>query len=240
VPRRVIDIYHVERGIDLAAWKSRHNTWGVIVKCGGSDDNHWNRYEETTYVQQYTQAKGLGLHVGAYYYSDALTASDALEDAKHCVNDCLRGLPLDLPVYLDIEEPSQLNLPMHVLTDVVTTFCDHVRRAGYDVGIYSGYYGFRNMSESKIADYSLWVAAWRTSWPIWAKDYDLWQEGSMSLDGRTYHEDGEVDGAGKVDLDWASDAFVARVEGGYVGKKINPAEVAALIHYDMVTDPRNG
>ena len=214
MPRLVLDIYHGERGIDLAAWKSRHDVWGVIVKCGGSDDNHWNRYEETTWVEQVTQAHALGLHVGAFYYSDALTASDALADAKHCIHECLRGMTIDLPIYLDIEEPSQLNLPMWQLTEVVTTFCDYVQSQGYQAGIYSGYYGFRNMSESKIAGYSLWVAAWRTSWPIWASDYDLWQEGSMKLDGSRYHEDGEVDGAGKVDLDWASDAFVARIENG--------------------------
>lgn len=240
MPRLVLDIYHGERGIDLAAWKAKHDLWGVIVKCGGSDDDYWDRFEETTYVQQYTQAKGLGLRVGAYYYSDALTSIDALVDAKHCVNDCLRGLPLDLPVYLDIEERSQLDMPMHALTDVVTTFCDYVRRAGYEVGVYSNYYGFHNMFEDRISSYSLWAAAWRTSWPIWAKDYDLWQEGSMDLAGNRYHDEDDVDGTGKVDLDWASDKFVKRIEGGTVGKTIDPAEVAARIHYDMVMDPRNG
>lgn len=240
MPRLVIDIYHGERGIALAEWKRRHNVWGVIVKCGGSDDNRWNRYEETTYVQQYTQTKAQGLKVGAYYYSDALNAQEAMDDAKHCVNDCLRGLPLDLPVFLDIEEPKQLDLPMWQLTDVVTTFCEYVKGAGYEVGVYSGYYGFRNMFEDRISGYSLWAAAWRTSWPLWAKDYDLWQEGSMTLEGQKFHENDEVDGAGKVDLDWASDAFVKRVEGGIVGKTIYPPEIAARIHYDMVMDPRNG
>lgn len=240
MPRLVLDIWHGERGIDLAEWKRRHGLWGVIVKCGGSDDSRWNRFEETTYVQQYTQAKAQGLKVGAYYYSDALNAQEALDDAKHCVDKCLRGLPLDMPVYLDIEERSQLDLPMWQLTDVVTTFCEHVKKSGYQVGIYSGYEGFHDMFEDRISGYSLWVAAWRTSWPIWAKDYDLWQEGSMNIDGQRFHEDNEVDGAGKVDLDWASDAFVARIEGGTVGKTINPAEIAARIHYDMVMDPRNG
>jgi hypothetical protein len=239
----VLDIYHGERGIDLAKWKSKHGIWGVIVKCGGSDDRKWNRYEETTWVEQATQAKALGLHVGAFYYSDALDATDALEDAKHCVHECMRGVQIDMPIYLDIEERKQLDLPMWQLTEVVTTFCNYVRDAGYQVGIYSGYEGFHNMHEDEISSYSLWVAAWRTSWPIWAKDYDLWQEGSIDYNGTKYHENWNVDQAGHIDLDWASDEFAARIEQGsgkMPGNLFNPAEEWAEIHAFMCTDPRFG
>lgn len=214
MPRLVLDIYHGERGIDLAPWVARHGLWGVIVKCGGSDDSTWGRYEETTWVEQVTQAHALGLHVGAFYYSNATTTASALADAQHCVNECMRGMSIDMPIYIDIEERAQLDLPMWQLTKVVTTFCDYVRAAGYDAGIYSGYEGFHNMFEAGIADYSLWAAAWRTSWPIWAQGYDLWQEGSMSLDGTRYHRNEDVEGPGRIDLDWASDEFVARIEKG--------------------------
>ena len=241
MPKLVLDIWHGERGIDLSKWKSKHGLWGVIAKCGGSDDPHWGRYEETTWVEQATQARSLGLHVGAYYYSNATTAVDAIADAKHCVNACMRGIPIDMPIYLDIEERSQLDLPMWQLTEVVSAFCDYVRGAGYEAGIYSGYEGFHNIHESAISDYSLWVAAWRTSWPTWAKGYDLWQEGSIDFDGNKYHDNWNVDQAGHIDLDWASDAFVARIEGGSVARKaINPAEEAAEIHAFMCEDPRFG
>lgn len=242
MPKLMLDIWHGERGIDLAPWVERHGLWGVIVKCGGSDDKKWGRYEETTWVEQVTQAHALGLHVGAYYYSNATTTAAALADARHCVNQCMRGMSIDMPVYLDIEERSQLDLPVYQLTAVVTTFCNYVRAAGYDVGIYSGHEGFWNMHEDEIADYSLWAAAWRTSWPIWAKDYDLWQEGSISLDGTRYHDDDDVDGPGRIDLDWASDAFVARIENGgaSVAKNYDPANEAAEIHAFMCTDPRFG
>lgn len=241
MPKMILDIWHGERGIDLSKWKSKFGLWGVIVKCGGSDDPELGRFEETTWVEQVTQAHALGLHVGAYYYSDATDAATALADARHCVHECMRGMTVDMPVYLDVEERSQLDLPMWQLTEVVTTFCDYVRGAGYQVGIYSGYEGFHNMFEDEIASYSLWVAAWRTSWPIWAKDYDLWQEGSIDYNGTKYHENWNVDQAGHVDLDWASDAFVARIEGGSVARKtIDPAEEAAEIHAFMCTDPRFG
>lgn len=237
----VLDIWHGERGIDLSKWKERFDLWGVIIKCGGSDDSYWNRYEETTFMEQLSMARSLGLHVGAYYYSDATTTQMALNDARHCIDKCLKGVSLDMPVYLDIEERAQLDLPMHQLTDVVTTWCEYVRKAGYEPGIYSGYEGFHNMHEDKIRDYSLWVAAWRTSWPLWAKDYDIWQEGSIDIHGNRYHKDNDVDGPGHVDLNWASDKFVSAIESrDKMGKLIDPANVAALIHMDMVTDPRNG
>ena len=243
MPKLILDIWHGERGIDLGKWKAKHSLWGVIAKCGGSDDPKWGRYEETTWVEQVTQARSLGLHVGAYYYSNATTTEDALADAKHCVEKCMRGMQIDLPIYLDIEERSQLDLPMYQLTNVVTTFCNYVRKAGYKVGIYSGYEGFHNMHESDIASYSLWVASWRTSWPIWAKDYDLWQEGSIDFDGNKYHENWNVDQAGHIDLDWASDEFAARIEQGsgkMPGNLFNPAEEWAEVHAFMCTDPRFG
>ena len=243
MPKLVLDIWHGERGIDLSEWKRRHGLWGVIAKCGGSDDRKWNRYEETTWVEQATQARELGLRIGAYYYSDALTVEDALADAEHCIGKCMRGVHVDMPIYLDIEEPAQLRLSMRQLTDVITTFCGRVRAAGYEVGVYAEYEVFNNVFMDELAGYSLWAAAWRTSWPIWAKDYDLWQEGSIDLAGNRYHRNDDVDGPGHIDLDWASDAFVARIEGG--GKKvarkmIDPAEEAAEIHAFMCTDPRFG
>ena len=207
----VLDIWHGNRGIDLAAWKAKHSLWAVIIKCGGSDDGYWNRYEETTFEAQLAQCRQLGLHVGAYYYSDALTKEDALKDARHCIDECLRHTKLDMPVYLDIEERAQLELPMYRLTEVVTTFCDCLRDAGYYPGIYSGYDGFHNMHESKISSYALWVAAWRSSWPIWAKDYGMWQQGSIRL------SDGDIqydDVSGYVDCNWCKIDYPSIIDKG--------------------------
>lgn len=237
MPRLVLDIWHGNRGIDLAAWKSKHDLWAVIVKCGGSDDPSIGYYEETTFVQQCEQARSLGLHVGAYYYSDATTPDRALRDAKHCVEKCMRGQALDMPLYLDIEEASQLALSMQALTNVVTTFCEYVRGAGYTAGIYSGYDGFHNMFESKIADYALWVAAWRHAWPTWAKDYGMWQQGSMRL------SDGDIqyaDVSGYVDCNWCQIGYPAIINGGGEVATYDPASEAAEIHAFMCTDPRFG
>lgn len=207
----VLDIYHGNRGIDLAEWKARHALWAVIPKCGGSEDKRLNRFEETTFRTHVAQARQLGLHVGAYYYSDALTVEDALLDAKHCVEKCLAGIKLDMPVYLDIEEPEQLSLPIPVLTAIVTTFCNYIRQAGYMPGIYSGYDGFHNMHEDEIKDYALWVASWRASWPLWAKDYGMWQQGSMRL------SDGDIqydDVSGYVDCNWCQVDYPSIIDKG--------------------------
>ena len=251
MPRRVLDIWAGEREIDLGAWKAEHDIWAVICKCGGHEYLRDERgvlmdvktyYEDSQFLAHYQAAHREGLHCGAYYYGSATTPEEAAREAEHCASILANKGWLDMPVYYDVEERSQLDLHMHQLTKVVTAFCERVRAAGYEVGIYSGYEGFHNMFEADIAGYSLWVAAWRASWPIWAKDYDLWQEGSMDLAGNVYRDEDTVDGPGHVDLDWASDAFVTRIEkgGGMAKKLIDTANVAALIHYDMVTDPRNG
>lgn len=239
----VLDIWHGNRGIDLAAWKNKHGLWGVILKAGGSDDPKWGRYEETTLDQQYKLAKSLGLHVGTYYYTNATTVTAARADAEHYLS-AIKGYEFDLPCYMDVEEPAQLRLNMTQLTSVVTTFCDIVQNAGYCAGIYSGYDGFMNMHESEYSKYALWVASWRATWPIWAQHYGMWQQGSMRL------SDGDIkfdDVSGYVDVNWCQIDYPSLISKGNgkkggktVAKKINPAEEAAEIHAFMCTDPRFG
>lgn len=237
--RLVLDIWGGNRGIDLAAWKSRHDLWGVIVKMGGHEFLNKARiktyYEDTQRDAHYEQATRLGLHVGAFYYGSATNTEEALTEAQHLIG-ILGGRHMDLPVYYDVEELPQLELPASELTAIVHTFCDTVAKAGYMPGIYSGRDGFAKMSD--VDKYALWAAHWTSTWPKWCSSYGMWQQGTMHLDGRTAYAD--LSTQGYVDFNWCQIDYPAKKGADVTRTIIDIANEAAEIHYFMATDPRFG
>ena len=234
----VVDVWAGNRGIDLAAWKSRRNLWGVIVKMGGHE--YLGRattktfYEDSQRDSHYDQATRLGLNVGCYYYGSATTVDEALKEAQHLVG-ILGGRHMDLPVYYDVEERPQLDLPASTLTAIVHKFCDTVKAAGYVPGIYSGKEGFSKMAD--VDKYALWAAHWTSTWPKWCSTYGMWQQGTMRL------SDGSVAYADTLDVDhnWCQIDYPAMQKGADVTRTIiDIANEAAEIHYFMATDPRFG
>jgi hypothetical protein len=56
--------------------------------------------------------------------------------------------------------------------------------------------------DDAVCSYSLWLAYWEETKPSWAtpkRGYDMWQQGSMTIDGTKIYNDG---GTGFVDYDW--------------------------------------
>lgn len=241
----VVDVWHGNRDIDFAAWKSRRNLWGVVVKMGGHEylrDDRGKKqsfktfYEDSQRDVLYERAAKQGLHVGAFYYGSATTVDEALKEAQHFIG-ILGGRRMDLPVYYDVEEPPQLELPAKTLTAIVHKFCDTVAQAGYTPGIYSGREGFSKMAD--VDKYALWAAHWTSTWPKWCAEFGMWQQGSMHVDGRVAYED--LASQGYVDCNWCQIDYPARQKGADVTRTvIDIANEAAEIHYFMCTDPRFG
>lgn len=211
-----IDVSKWNKGIDIAAWRSMRDLGRIIIKCGGSDDG---MYQDSQLERHYEQSVAQGLKIGYYFYSAATTKDESLRDARYCL-DLIKGRRCDLPVYIDIEERAQLNLSMKRLTEVAETFCDTIEAAGYRAGIYSGTEGFSNMDDS-VCSHSLWLAYWAKTRPKWAtkeRGYDLWQQGSMSLEtGMVYY--GWI--SGYVDCDW----WIGREETGLLTLREQYAEM---------------
>ena len=209
----VIDISHWNGDIDLAAWKKKHNLWGVIIKAGGYENlksGGWQQYRDSKFETNYAKAKAAGLHVGAYYYDACTTVSQAKSDAKHFLA-LLKGKEFDLPCYMDVEEAAQFRLSKRTLTDIIKAFCDAVSAGGLYAGLYTGGSAWlNNMYKSELLKYADWIAAWRATWPDYAGDIGMWQQGSMSYDTGAIAYDWV---SGYVDVDWCIIDYPARING---------------------------
>ena len=118
--------------------------------------------------------------------------SDAKKEAA-VVLKWLNGRELNLPVYYDIEDKSQINLGKNTLTKMCEAFCEEIEKGGYWAGVYANKYFFTTyLDYQKLGEkYTLWVAQYNDVNTFSGK-YDMWQ----------YTSSGRVNGiSGNVDLD---------------------------------------
>lgn len=161
----------------------------VIIRIG------YGQYEsqkDSKFERNYEGFRNVGIPVGVYLYSYAKSTSDSKEEAE-VVLKWLGGRELNLPVYYDIEDKSQINLSKNTLTSMCETFCDTIEKAGYWAGIYTNKYFFTTYLDYKKLEekYTIWVAQYNDTNTYRGK-YDMWQ----------YTSSGKVNGiSGNVDMD---------------------------------------
>ena len=207
----VLDISKYDPDIDLAAWKAKHNLWGVIIKAGGNETG-LGRYTDSWCERHYRNAKAAGLHIGFYYYTVTTDISNAVGDADHFYNLIRNYTACDLPCYMDVEDPRQFSLSRRALTDVIKAFCDRLINHGCYAGLYTGGSAWlNNMYSSELSVYANWIAWWRRNWPHEAGDIGMWQQGGMR------YSDGNIvfdDVSGYHDVDWCVVDYPSRIKGG--------------------------
>lgn len=212
----VLDISKWDTDIDLAAWKNKHNLWGVIIKAGG---NEGSRYKDSYFDRHYKAAKAAGLHIGAYYYTVITSVSGAAEDARHFAG-LLNGYDLDMPCYMDVEDSRQFALSARALTDVIKSFCDTLKSLGRYPGLYTGGSAWiNNMYKDELTQYANWIASWQKNWPTYVGDIGMWQQGGIRYsDGNIVYDDV----AGYHDCDWCCVDYPSIIKGNQPDSQPQP------------------
>lgn len=133
-------------------------------------------------------AKAAGLRVGVYFFSQAISQEEAVEEAQF-VLDHLEGYELDLPIAFDTEEITEdvgrANLlTQEERTDVTIAFCERIKEAGYEPMVYANVEQFfSHLDFSRIAQYHIWFAQ-HFPRPFFPYKLYLWQYSSTgSVDG---------------------------------------------------------
>ena len=143
-------------------------------------------------------AKAAGLKVGVYFYSQATSAQEAIEEAKY-VLELLDGQKLDMPVVYDWEVPANVdartkNVKAKTIHASAMAFCKTIQEAGYQPMVYfNQWQGSRkyDLAELREAGVELWLAMYENSMTYEYK-VQMWQ----------YTETGRVPGIdGNVDID---------------------------------------
>lgn len=184
--------------IDVSTWQGRNIDFNkvksdgidyVILRAGYGRETY---QKDDTFETNYAKAKAAGLKVGVYWFSYAMSASEATAEANACLY-CLGNKQLDLPVYFDLEyTPAITGLSNSTLTQMCLNFCKTIENNGYDAGVYSSASVYTcQLDRDKIAkNYSIWNAEWNSNYTV---PCDVWQ----------YSEKGQVNGIStRVDMSY--------------------------------------
>ena len=211
--RRVVIYNKYDIGIDV----SKHNgsiDWEQVKKSGiqfaiiragnRGYGEAGNMVEDPYFVQNMNGAIANGIKVGVYYYSQAITVEEAIQEAEatlRMIQDNGFAGKLSLPIVIDTEAAGGRadSMTKEQRTTVVKAFCERIKQAGYTPMVYANKSWLKNnLIMSELEQYEVWVAHYvKTDDPINnPTDYDgrfeIWQ----------YTSEGSVPGiSGNVDID---------------------------------------
>lgn len=141
------------------------------------------------------EAINAGIKVGVYFYSQAITNEEVLEEAAMVLKE-IKGYDVTYPVIFDMEEVLEDEVRTKDLTtvqrtDMTIAFCDTIKAAGYTPMVYANIKWFvAKLDMSRLTQYDKWFAQYYQQ-PFFPYEFQMWQ----------YTSKGKVDGIdGNVDL----------------------------------------
>ena len=177
----------MKKGIDISVYQGAFNMKVakdegiefVIAKCGGSDDD---LYKDRYFEQNYINARLQGLDVGLYWFSKALNENDVERDVNFICDNCLKNKIFELPIFIDIENQTQLNIGKQELTNIINKYVELIKeRTDIDVGVYSSLSYYKNyMYQESLNIDAKWVAQWESS-KCDDDTADIWQYSSSEI-----------------------------------------------------------
>ena len=177
--------YTVQRGIDVSEhqmdidWaKASKNIDYAYIRLGYRGYTEGGLFEDPYFEKNLKGALDSGLQAGVYFFSQAVTPEEAVEEAEFVI-ERIKDKKVSLPVVYDWEKIEQdartKDLPPEVLNECAAAFCETVKAAGYVPAIYfNRYLGYYMYDLSKLTDYDFWLAV-PGSCPDFYYASDMWQ-----------------------------------------------------------------
>ena len=183
------------KGVDVSVWNDDVD-WQAL-KAAGMDfaicrTGDGINYVDETFRRNVDGAHKVGMKVGAYHYSRALTNDKAIQEALLCkkiIDDA--GVFLELPVFFDMEDADDykkrhgFNFSNRHVTNLCKAFIENI---GLNCGVYASYSWLENYIDwRKLAkDYNcpIWNAQWSNN--DYLQGY-MWQfTDNYKINGKTF------------------------------------------------------
>lgn len=185
-----IDVSEFQGKIDWSKVKNDGIKFAILRVGFGMDIES----QDDKYIKRnIEECEDLDIPYGVYLFSYADSLEKAKSEAEHTLR-LIKGHKLAMGVWYDIEDnKTSGSISKSTLTNIINTYCEAIKKAGFNVGIYASLSWLNNKIDASIQD----------KWPVWVaqyykecqykKDYKIWQ----------YASDGKVDGiSGKVDMNY--------------------------------------
>ena len=201
----IMDVSRWQGRIDWDKVKAAGLVSGVMLRVLGSKGG--KPYLDPYFARNYAECARLGLPVGGYYYTCAVTQRQTEEELA-ALKTALRGKTFQLPLAIDVEDPRLRSLAPAKLSALVAEAAAQLEAWG----LYAMVYTYTNFADTALdmaalAAYDLWIADYRGKRP--ARRHGMWQ----------YTAEGTVPGiSGPVDLSVAYKDYAGIIQRAGLGQ----------------------
>lgn len=193
-----IDVSKYQTGINWTKVKNAGINF-VMIRCGYRGYGSGVLVEDPMFASHIKGAKAAGLRVGVYFFSQAVSEAEAIEEASMAVTLANR-YGINMPIAIDSEYAAggagrADGLSKSARTAITRAFCNTVQNAGHSAMVYASKSWFgSHLNASQLSGYKIWVAHYADKCG-YQGTYHIWQNTSK----------GKVDGVpGHVDMNISS------------------------------------
>lgn len=194
-----IDVSYAQKEIDWQKVKSAGIDF-AIIRLGYRGYETGNLHTDEFFEVNVSNAIDAGIEVGVYFFSQAVSVSEAREEAEYVLST-IQDKNITYPVVFDweviTEAPARTDsVTSDVLSECALEFCSVIESAGFKPMIYASLNLLRSRYDKynidMISKYDLWLAEYKDH-PDYPYEFKMWQ----------YTNEGKIDG-----IDFATDLNV--------------------------------
>lgn len=197
-----VDLSYHNKGVSFDKLKELGYKF-VILRVGIRGYRYPTINKDKCFEEFYKEARRVGLGVGCYFFTQAITEAEAKEEANW-VLETIKGKVFEYPVYIDQEWGDAVNHTGRADYNTVATntavckaFCETIQNAGYYAGIYcADSWLTSKVYWKQLLPYDKWIAKWSVFKPSKNRgDYGMWQNtnnlniGGKRIDGNIATKD---------------------------------------------------
>ena len=160
----------------------------VMLRVGARGYGSGQLILDDYFADNLKRATDAGLEVGVYFFSQAITKEEAIEEANMVIEN-LGDYKISYPVAFDMEKIENDTARTDTLsrserTEITKAFLDTIQTAGFKPLIYGNKeWLIKEIDMSKLTDYDVWLSQQKDI-PDYPYQYTMWQ----------YSLEGSVDG----------------------------------------------
>ena len=196
------------RGLDVSSFQNEID-WNelkksdidyVMIRCGFRNLTNEELYVDKYFHRNIKEANRLGIPVGVYFYSTAISEKEAIEEASFVLNT-IKDYDVTYPIAYDFEMFNQnrtIGVSDKTINNNALKLLDYVSAHGYNGMLYTNLRAIESHWNLELfKNYKIWYAQY-IDVPTYDGEYDMWQ----------YTDRGSISGIdGNVDLNTSYIAY---------------------------------
>ncbi len=165
----------------------------VMLRLGSRGYGSGQIMLDEKFEENIKKATGAGLEVGVYFFSQAITEQEAVEESNFIIQT-LANYKITYPVAFDMEyvqnDKARIDsLSRDEKTAVAKAFLENTKVAGYQPMIYgTKEWMIKHIDLTKLTDYDIWLSQQKDI-PDYPYKFQMWQ---YTLEGKVNGVDGDV------------------------------------------------